>query len=280
MGRFLITGDKGFIGKSLKDELGKYNTIQTYDVADNDTETQFTYDYIFNLLSKYNPDAIFHVGACSDTMEQRVNYMMERNFLVTIAIADWCKINNRPLIYSSSASCYGTNNETPSNLYGWSKYTAEKYVTATGGISLRYFNVYGPGEEHKGNMASVAYQMYVKHKNMEKVKLFPLSPRRDFVYIKDVVHANIFALTHYDDLMETYYDVGSGEAGSFEEVMEHLNIPYTYHPEDMIPSGYQFYTKSNERKWMYNWSPAYTLEKGLQSYKEYLDENFSNRGTV
>ena len=76
--------------------------------------------------------------------------------------------HHQPIIYSSSAANYGINNRYPSNLYGWSKYAAECYVVANGGIALRYFNVYGPGEEFKGNMASVAYQAYKTNKQNKK----------------------------------------------------------------------------------------------------------------
>ena len=120
-----------------------------------------------------NYDAVFHVGACSDTLETNVDYMMTRNYESTKIIMDWCVKNNKPMIYSSSAANYGTNNLYPSNLYGWSKYVGEGYVISNGGIALRYFNVYGPGEEDKGKMASVAYQMFIKNTKGEKITLFP-----------------------------------------------------------------------------------------------------------
>jgi ADP-L-glycero-D-manno-heptose 6-epimerase len=117
-----------------------------------------------------------------------------------------CKSKNIPMVYSSSAANYGTNNEHPSNLYGWSKYAAEDYVINNGGIGLRYFNVYGPGEQNKGKMASVAFQMNEKRKNNEEIKLFPKSPKRDFVYVKDVISANIYAFKNYEKLTEQQKD--------------------------------------------------------------------------
>ena len=125
--------------------------------------------FLLDFLHNGNFDAVFHVGACSDTMEQDVNYMMIRNYETTKIIADYCLKNNVRLIYSSSAANYGTNNLNPSNLYGWSKYVSEQYVLKSNGIALRYFNVYGPGEENKGKMSSLSYQSFLKHKNNEEI---------------------------------------------------------------------------------------------------------------
>ena len=122
------------------------------------------------------------------------------------------------MIYSSSAANYGERGENPSNLYGWSKYTAEDYVISNGGIALRYFNVYGPGEENKGSMASVALQMTRNYKEGKEIKLFPKKPKRDFVYIKDIISANLYAFENFNSLSGKYYEVGSGESRTFEDV--------------------------------------------------------------
>ena len=115
--------------------------------------------------------------------------------------------------------------------------------------------------------------MYQRHKNGEEIKLFPKKPLRDFVYVKDIVAANIYAFENYYylGLDCEWYEVGSGEARGFEDKMDIMNIPYTYHPEDIIPVGYQFYTCSNKHNWMNGWKPQYNLEKGLKDYVEYLD---------
>ena len=197
--------------------------------------------------------------------------MMIRNFEFTKILSEYSFTSETKLIYSSSAANYGTNNLYPSNLYGWSKYVAEQFVIQNGGIALRYFNVYGPGESNKGRMASVAYQMLEKIRNGEEVKLFPGEPKRDFVYIKDVISANIFAYKNYDDLVYEYYDVGCGESRTFEDVMNILELPYTYYREDEVPLGYQFFTQSNKEKWMPGWYPEYTLEMGLKNYIENIN---------
>ena len=265
MKKVIVTGTRGFIGKSLAFQLER----------DGYLVTQFDDSYFLNLnwgekllqiLESMNYDAVFHVGACSDTLETNVDYMMTRNYESTKIIMDWCIKNNKPMIYSSSAANYGTNNLYPSNLYGWSKYVGEGYVISNGGIALRYFNVYGPGEEDKGKMASVAYQMFIKNVKGEKIVLFPKKPQRDFVYIKDIVSANIHALENYEELCGKYYEVGSGTARTFEDVLNNMGIEYNYTSEDVIPNGYQFYTCSNKIKWMKGWESKWTLEDGLKDY--------------
>ena len=266
--RILITGTYGFIGTNLAYELGEYENVLKIneDIFKYDNWT----DVLSNYLNNFHPDAIFHVGACSDTLETDVNYMMTRNYEFTRILSDWSKENDCKLIYSSSAANYGTNNLYPSNLYGWSKYVAEQYVVANGGIGLRYFNVYGPYENNKGKMASVAYQMLQKQKNDQEIKLFPKEPKRDFVYVKDVVDANLHALENYWKLKGNWYEVGSGEARTFEDVMNILEIPFTYTSEEEIPNGYQFYTCSDHAKHMDDWYPKWNLEKGLTDYLFHL----------
>lgn len=265
MKKVIVTGTRGFIGLNLMNELNKFGYLthgfdDSYFLLDN-----WEYE-LLKTLNTLDYDAVFHVGACSDTLEQDVNYMMTRNYESTKIIANWCRENNKPLIYSSSAANYGTNDRYPSNLYGWSKYVAEDYVVSNGGVGLRYFNVYGPGEQNKGKMASVAYQMSQKYKNGEEIKLFPLKPKRDFVYIKDVINANIHAFDNYEKLKGKYYEVGSGVAEPFEKIMEVLEIPFTYYEENIIPKGYQFYTCSDKNKWMDNWEPKWNLINGLKDY--------------
>lgn len=268
MEKVIVTGSKGFIAKNLLKEI-----VGNYDLMLIDEDIFDDSDWVMNLSNKLHefiPNVIFHIGACSDTLETDVNYMMTRNYEFTRILSDYCHDFNCKMIYSSSAANYGTNKLYPSNLYGWSKYVAEQYVIKNGGIGLRYFNVYGPLEDHKGKMASVAYQMLEKQKEGQEIKLFPLKPSRDFVYVKDVVNANLFASEWYEDYVGKWYEVGSGENRTFEDVLNILNISYTYRGEQDIPKGYQFYTKSDKTKWMYGWEPKYNLEMGLKDYLNYL----------
>ncbi len=263
----LITGTNGFIGRNLKNKLSDKYNIFTFEESDIEGDWKSKVNNIFN----EGIDCVFHVGACSDTLEQRVNYMMLLNYEVTKHITDLCVEYKVPLIYSSSAANYGVNDEYPSNLYGWSKYVGEGYVISNGGIGLRYFNVYGPGEEDKERMSSVAYQMFLKDKNDEEIKLFPKKPKRDFVYVKDIVNANIFSLENYDALSGKWYEVGSGDANPFETILETMGLSFSYHDESIIPEGYQFYTCSSELKWMPKWSPKFNLVEGIKDYMKYLN---------
>jgi len=263
MKKIIITGTNGFIGSNLKEELrSKFRIIEiNEDVFGSSDWEEKTQDF-FNA----EIDAVFHVGACSDTLEQNVNYMMTVNYEFTRLLSDLCSSKEIPLIYSSSAANYGTNGKYPSNLYGWSKYAAENYVVSRGGIGLRYFNVYGPGEEHKGKMASVAYQMVKKFESNEPINLFPKKPTRDFVYVRDVVSANVHALEDYSLLKGRYYEVGSGGSRPFEDVLNFMKIPFGHLSEESIPEGYQFFTMSSREKWMPGWSSEWNLERGLSDY--------------
>lgn len=261
--KVILTGSIGFIGSNLKKLL-----LEEWEVLEINEEIFGHSDWEKKIQDLFigKIEAVFHVGACSDTLEKNVNYMMEVNYEFTRLISDLCSLNEIPLIYSSSAANYGTTGKYPSNLYGWSKYSGENYVISKGGIALRYFNVYGPGESHKGKMSSVAYQMIQKYRTGEDINLFPKKPRRDFVYIKDVISANLYAFKNYANLSGRYYEVGSGESRPFEDVLNILEIPFGYLPEESIPEGYQFFTISDGKKWMSGWSPNWKLEKGLADY--------------
>lgn len=267
MDNVLITGTKGFIGSNLKKELeGKYQIIEVNENIFEESKWKEKLAHYFWL----KPVAVFHIGACSNTLEKDVNYMMKVNYEFTKFLMNMCKTHSIPMIYSSSAANYGTNGEFPSNLYGWSKYTAEDYVISNGGVALRYFNVYGPGEQNKGKMASVAYQMFQKKIQHEEIKLFPDKPRRDFVYIKDIISANLFAWENYENVCGNWYEVGSGEANTFESVLDNMGINYSYWDRSVIPSGYQFYTCSTKNKWMDGWKSKWSLADGIKDYLEFL----------
>tara|TARA_R110002074_G_scaffold251622_2_gene423150 strand:+ start:2323 stop:3147 length:825 start_codon:yes stop_codon:yes gene_type:complete len=265
----IVTGHLGFIGKRLLEALNSEGYV-THGIDKEDGDPEKWTDILLNFISSIKPDVIFHVGACSDTLEKDVNDMMNLNYASTKILVDYCAKEKIPIIYSSSAANYGAHGEYPSNLYGWSKYAGEGYTISNGGIALRYFNVYGPGESKKGNMASVAYQMYIKSLNGDEVFLFPKNPRRDFVYIEDIVSANIHAYLNYESLKGKYYDVGAGTPESFESMLEFLGIEYKYASEDSIPKGYQFFTCSDRNKWLPGWQPVYNLEKGIIDYKKHL----------
>jgi ADP-L-glycero-D-manno-heptose 6-epimerase len=265
--RLLVTGTEGFIGKNVYQKLMKIDDVTKVTCLEKDYMNHIGWE---TTLAKCvdECDAILHIGAISDTMLKDPNEMLKYNYLFSKELFDLALIYEKKVVYSSSAANTGENG-TPSNIYGWSKYLAEEYGSCRvkDFYALRYFNVYGPGEEHKGKMASVAYQAHSAGRFM----LFPKKPLRDFVYIDDVVDATLYPL--FNDVQNGVYEVGSGEARSFEDVLELMEIPYEYKGEYEIPKGYQFYTKSSEIKFMSGWKPKYNLEKGIKKYKEYLNES-------
>ena len=215
-------------------------------------------------------DGIFHVGAIADTTLQDPNKMLYYNYTCSKKIFDLARKYNKKVVYSSSAAVYGTDGE-PTNIYGWSKLLAEEYGVALfkkniNFVALRYFNVYGPGESHKGKMASVAYQSYLQG----DFKLFPGEPKRDFVYINDVVDANIHAMENLG--VHGVFEVGSGKAETFESLVGGMGIEWEYHTEDKIPGWYQFFTEANKRKFMPGWKPKYNVQKGTKKYRDWLDK--------
>ena len=255
MKKCLVTGSDGFIGKSLIKRLSV-----DYEVIGVDR----------NNLKQLEPlvkqcDIVFHVGAIVDTTLSDPTEMLTCNYAFSKTLFDLAQKYNKKVVYSSSAACYGNGDNIPTNIYGWSKLLAEEYgmVKCDKFVALRYFNVYGPGEEHKGNMSSVAYQSQAK----DVFTLFPKKPKRDFVFVDDVVSANVHAI----NCEKGVYEVGSGEARTFEDVLDILDKKYNYHDEDKIPSWYQFFTKSEKLKWMPGWKPKHNIESGVKKYKEYLD---------
>jgi len=266
----VVTGHLGFIGsnlfRSLQAEGSNVHGIASDYLRDGDWR-----DSLKDRLERANPQVVFHVGACANTMSQDVQDMMIRNYEATKVVVDFCAPRGIPVVYSSSAANYGDTGAYPSNLYAWSKYAAEDYVVSHGeGIALRYFNVFGPGEEHKGTMASFVYQSFLNHQAGKAVKLFPGNPLRDFIYVEDIVAANLHAALHKSEFSGRVFEVGTGEANAFETMLEAFDIPFGYTQPDAVPAGYQFLTQSDKSKWLPGWSPKFSLDQGLAAYKAYL----------
>lgn len=184
-------------------------------------------------------DAVLHQGACSDTMEHDGRLMMAQNYRCTKDLIDACQRQGTRVIYASSAAVYGGSStfieapesEAPLNVYGYSKLLTDQVVRrllphATNQIvGLRYFNVYGPREQHKGRMASVAFHHFHQFRAEGKVRLFgdyggygPGAHSRDFVHVDDVVAVNLWFLGH--GTTSGIFNVGSGRAQPFNDVAE------------------------------------------------------------
>ena len=258
MRTYIVTGTDGFIGKRVADHLERFNH----------TIIRITQEVGWDMELENNVkscDGIFHIGAISDTTLQDANIMLYYNFTLSKRLFDLARKYDKRVVYSSSAANYGNGDGVPNNIYGWSKLLAEEYglQACKKFVALRYFNVYGPGEEHKGKMASVAYQAY----KAGEFKLFPGDIKRDFVFIDDVIKANLHAMT----LDRGLFDVGTGTAETFESLVDGVGIKYEYHSKDKIPKWYQYHTQADKGKFMPGWTPLYNVLKGTKVYRDYLD---------
>jgi len=247
----IVTGAAGFVGannvKALND-LGVRDIVAVDNLARSEkfrnlTDCEFA-DYLdkveFRELIRRRalpkPDVVFHQGACSDTMEADGRYMMDNNFRYSLELLRWCQELGVPFIYASSGSVYGLGpvfaesraNEKPLNIYGYSKFLFDQVVRAELGklkspvVGLRYFNVYGPRESHKGRMASVAFHHFGQFRSDGKVRLFEGShgyangeQKRDFVHVDDVIAVN---LHFWNRPVSGIYNVGTGRAQAFNDV--------------------------------------------------------------
>lgn len=250
---YVVTGAAGFIGANLVkalNERGATNIIAVDNLKNADKFKNLTDCEIADYLDKDEfihliqdgtmdgaIDAIFHEGACSDTMETDGRYMMHNNYRYSMTLLEYCQNEDVPLLYASSASVYGGGDvfkeerefEAPLNVYGYSKFLFDQHVRRMWNsrsaqiVGFRYFNVYGPREQHKGRMASVAFHFFNQYQAEGKVRLFEGcngyshgEQRRDFVSIEDVVKVNLYFLDHPD--RSGIFNLGTGASQAFNDV--------------------------------------------------------------
>jgi len=248
----VVTGAAGFIGSNLVRGLNargiteilavddltdgdKFVNLVGAEIADYQHKDAFRAQVANDTLGPV--EAIFHQGACSDTTERDGHYMMENNYQVTVELFEWAQRHRVPFIYASSAAVYGPGpvyvealeNERPLNVYGYSKFLFDQRLRArldrltAPAVGLRYFNVYGPHEQHKGRMASVAFHNMNQFLAHKQVKLFggwdgyeDGGQMRDFISVDDVVSVNLHFLDH--PTTSGIFNCGSGRAQPFNDV--------------------------------------------------------------
>lgn len=250
--KVIVTGAAGMIGSNLVHGLNalgvddviavddltdgpKYRNLLGAKLSDYFDRGEFYGRFARGELGKV--EAVFHEGACSDTMEHDGRLMLETNYRCSKMLLDACQAQGTRLLYASSAAVYGDSTtfreepryERPLNVYGYSKLLFDQVVrrmlpaAASQVVGFRYFNVYGPREQHKGRMASVAFHHFNQLRDNRSVRLFgeyggygPGEQARDFVFVEDVVAVNLWFLQHPD--RSGIVNVGSGRAQPFNDV--------------------------------------------------------------
>ncbi|MDD4927848.1 MAG: ADP-glyceromanno-heptose 6-epimerase [Gallionella sp.] len=250
---YIVTGAAGFIGSNLVKALnqrGEHNIIAVDNLTKADKFKNLADCEIADFLDKEDfrkkiqegffdglITAVFHQGACSDTMETDGRYMMDNNYQYSLELLNYCQSEEVPFLYASSASVYGAGStfrenrafEAPLNVYAYSKFLFDQIMRRRWSkrgaqvVGLRYFNVYGPREQHKGRMASVAFHFFNQYQAHGCVKLFEGcdgyahgGQLRDFVSIEDVIRVNMYFLDNPD--ISGIFNLGTGQAQSFNDV--------------------------------------------------------------
>ena len=314
-----VTGGAGFIGSNIvaklcedpaldvvvcdwlhEADLGKWRNIAKHPIGD-----FVAPENMFEWLEKRWRDVelVVHMGAVSSTTEPDADKIVHANFTLSRDLFRWCADRQRRLIYASSAATYGDgalgfddqddvtslSALRPLNTYGWSKALFDAFAARQAArdyappqwVGLKFFNVYGPNEEHKHAMKSVASQIWPKVREGQTVQLFKSyregiadgGQERDFVYVRDV--ADVVAWLHKSEHVNGVYNLGSGKARSFEDMARAVfkaagkatKIEYTPMPP-AIRDKYQYFTQAKMQRLAsmgYN-EPFTALEDGIQDY--------------
>lgn len=323
--KILVTGGFGFIGTNLIKKLNQigFSDITCIDSLNNPLKMSNASEIkisnfidkndFFSILKKpklsaLDYDYIFHQGACSDTTCEDGNYIMQNNFTFSKLLVEICIENSIPLVYASSASVYGdgksfieSKKEKALNYYAYSKLLFDDYIRnkninsiKSQIVGLRYFNVYGPFEEHKNRMASVILHFYNQMKKNKRINIFEGSHglengehKRDFIHVDNVVDMNIWFFKN--NKHSGIFNCGTSEANSYNKIADiiidyfkknnnNLNLTfddyknYIQFPAD-LKDKYQPFTESNNEyiKSIGYDNKFYSIEEGVNKYLKYLD---------
>ena len=320
-----VTGGAGFIGSNIvaklaedpsldvvvcdrlrEAELGKWRNIAKHPIGD-----FVAPEAMFDWLEKRWRDVelVVHMGAVSSTTEPDADKIIHSNFTLSRDLFRWCADHQRRFIYASSAATYGDSTDfrdrddlewlaglRPLNTYGWSKALFDLFAARQAArdyappqwVGLKFFNVYGPNEEHKHSMKSVASQIWPKVRDGHSVQLFKSyregipdgGQTRDFVYVRDV--ADVIGWLAKNEQVNGIYNLGSGTARTFEDLARAVfaaagrepEIEYTPMPP-AIRDKYQYFTQADMERLQaagYN-QPMTTLEDGVSDYvQHYLSQ--------
>ncbi|MGJ8644220.1 MAG: ADP-glyceromanno-heptose 6-epimerase [Luteolibacter sp.] len=315
--KILVTGAAGMIGSALVWELNRrgFENIIITDVLGTDEKWKnlvalryANYLSAVQLLDRLETEElsevkwIFHLGACSATTEKDADYLMENNFQYTQRLAEWALEGGRRFVYASSAATYGDGDMgmddsfedlekyRPLNMYGYSKHLFDLHAKRRGWldkiVGLKYFNVFGPNEDHKGDMRSVVHKASSQIRDTGKVQLFksyhPDYPdggqKRDFVYVKDAVAMTLHLAANPD--AAGLFNVGTGKASTWVELVtpifntlgKPVEIEFIEMP-DVLKGKYQYYTCADTAHldasgWQ---GPMHSLDEAVSDYvKNYL----------
>jgi ADP-L-glycero-D-manno-heptose 6-epimerase len=311
-GTIVVTGAAGFVGSNLAIELNKRGitdilavddltdgtkcrNLADAEIADYMDKDEFLARVIEDELPKIA--GVFHQGACSTTTEWNGKFMMDVNYRYSKTLLQWCQQKNVPYIYASSASVYGMGAhgfreeracEKPLNMYAYSKFLFDQYVRrqkfGAQVVGLRYFNVYGPREQHKGGMASTAYHFNNQLKQDGECRLFegsdgygPGEQRRDFIHVDDAVAINLWFWDHAR--VSGVFNAGTGHAQAFNDVANAAikwhgqgRVRYIPFPEN-LKGRYQSFTEANlARLRQAGFDGQFlTVEQGVKRYLDWLN---------
>lgn len=319
----VLTGGAGFIGSCFLAKLNEMDEKEILVVDHNDSEIKMANlkgKFFLDFVEKKNfiadiekgklpreVKAIFHIGACSSTMETDAQYLRQNNLEYSKTLAKWALDEKIPFFYASSAATYGAGEQgyldadsqipklKPLNLYGQSKqdfdlWLLEKKLTSKV-VGFKYFNVYGPNEYHKDEMRSLVVKAYQQIKKDQKIRLFKSykpefndgEQKRDFVYIKDVI--DLMWEFYQNQQVKGIYNVGSGRARTWNALAQAIftalslpvNIEYIDMPEE-IKDKYQYFTEADLaklKKTGLKYSPR-ILEDAVADYVQgYLEKGFA-----